>query len=118
MSNNPPVYDVIPMGEMAIVNMSMWKDVASLNDFVYKSGHVEIMRRRREWFERIVEAYVVLWWVPSQHRPDVAEGIARLEHLRAHGATPHAFNFRKAFPPPDAAQDIGPFALGSECPAI
>jgi len=107
-----------PMGEMALVNMSMWKDVAALNDFVYKSGHVEIMRRRREWFERIVEAYVVLWWVPSQHRPDVAEGIARLEHLRAHGPTPHAFNFRKAFPPRDAAQDGAPFAFGNECPAI
>jgi hypothetical protein len=50
-----------PMGENAIVNMSVWRDVASLGDFVHKSGHVEFLKRRREWFERIAEAYVVLW---------------------------------------------------------
>jgi len=107
-----------PMGEMTIVNMSVWKDVASLNDFVYKSGHIDVMRRRREWFERMAEAYVVLWWVPIHHRPEIPEGIERLEHLRAHGPTPDAFNFRKAFPPPDASQGRSPFAFGNECPAI
>jgi hypothetical protein len=39
----------------------------------YRSAHVEIMRRRKEWFERMAQAWAVLWWVPSGHRPDVAE---------------------------------------------
>ena len=42
--------------------------VQSLNKYVYQSAHVEVMRRRKEWFERMREAYVVLWWVPKGHR--------------------------------------------------
>ena len=100
-----------------LMNMSVWQDAESLSRFVFKTAHVEIMRRRGEWFERMVDAYLVLWWVPHGHRPTIDEAMARLEHLRAHGPTPRAFNFRKAFPPPDAAQPDAPFAFGSECPA-
>jgi hypothetical protein len=103
--------------ENLLVNMSVWEDAASLSRFVFKSAHVEIMRRRQEWFERMVEAYLVLWWVPKGHVPTVDEALHRLAHLRTHGPTPDAFNFRTAFPPPDAAPDMAPFAFGSECPA-
>jgi hypothetical protein len=48
------------------------------------------------------EAFLVLWWVPSGHRPSVAEAILRLELLRAKGPTPEAFTFRNAFPPPES----------------
>lgn len=58
-----------PLGDSTIVNMSVWRDVASLNHYVYKTAHVEIMRRRKEWFERMREASMVLWWVPQGHRP-------------------------------------------------
>ena len=34
-----------------IVNMSVWESIDALAAFVYRSGHVEVMRRRREWFE-------------------------------------------------------------------
>ena len=85
-----------------IVNVSVWDDVAALNHYVYKTAHVEIMKRRKEWFERISEAYVVLWWVPHGHRPTVEEAIARLERLRAEGATAFAFTFKHAFAPPGA----------------
>ena len=106
-----------PMGESTIVNMSVWKDVASLSAYVYKSAHVEIMRRRKEWFQRSIEAYVVLWWVARGHRPTVDEAIARLAALRENGATPAAFTFRQAFRAPDAAEARAPFAFGDECPA-
>ena len=68
-----------PLGETTLVNMSVWKDVESLNGYVYKTAHVEIMRRRDEWFERMREAFLVLWWVPAGHRPgiDEASGEAR-----------------------------------------
>lgn len=84
-----------------IVNLSVWRDVESLQGYVYGSAHVELMRRRRDWFERMTEAYLVLWWVPRGHRPTVAEAIERLERLRAQGATAEAFTFRHAFPAPD-----------------
>ena len=106
-----------PRGEATLVNVSVWKDVQSLNQYVYQSAHVEIMRRRKEWFERMREAWVVLWWVPRGHRPDVSEAIGKLELLRATGPSKDAFTFRRAFLPPDAAQAGAPFEFGDECPA-
>src|SRR5690348_14417765 len=41
-----------PFGDDIIVNMSVWRDVDSLRNFVYKSAHTPIMKRRREWFTR------------------------------------------------------------------
>ena len=106
-----------PLGETTLVNMSVWKDVDSLNVYVYKTAHVEIMRRRDEWFERMREQFLVLWWVPAGHRPGIEEAVAKLELVRAVGPTADAFTFRKAFPPPDAEKSRAPFALGDECPA-
>jgi hypothetical protein len=106
-----------PLGEETLVNVSVWKDIASLNQYVYQSAHVEIMRRRKEWFERMREAWVVLWWIPKGHRPTVSEAIAKLELLRASGPSKDAFTFRRAFLPPDASQPSAPFAFGDECPA-
>ena len=104
-----------PLGDSTLVNMSVWKDVASLNDYVYKSAHVEIMRRRKEWFDRMREASIVLWWVPQGHRPSVVQAIERLELLRAQGPSADAFTFRHAFPPPDSQESQ--ISFGDECPA-
>ena len=103
--------------ENMLINMSVWRDVDSLNKYVYSSAHVELMRRRREWFERMHEAFLVLWWVPKEHRPSVVEAVAKLEILRAKGPTAEAFTFRQAFPPPDAAQIQPPVTFGDERPA-
>jgi hypothetical protein len=106
-----------PLGDSTLVNMSVWRDIESLNSFVYRSTHSEIMRRRREWFDRMREAYLVLWWVPAGHRPSVTEAVAKLDLLRAKGPTADAFTFGNAFPPPGTVQDPTPFALGDQCPA-
>jgi hypothetical protein len=104
--------------ENMLVNMSVWRDVAALNQYVYTSAHVELMRRRREWFERMDEAFLVLWWVPAGHRPSVDEALTRLALLRAKGPGADAFTFRHAFPPPDATPTQPPVTFDDECPAI
>lgn len=81
------------------INLSVWESIESLADFVYRSAHTDVMRRRREWFERI-DVYTTMWWVPAGHRPTVAEAMERLDHLRAHGPTAEAFTFRNPFPAP------------------
>jgi hypothetical protein len=100
-----------------LVNMSVWDDLESLSRYVYHSAHVELMRRRREWFERMDSAFLVLWWVPAGHRPSIAEAIEKLKRLRAQGPSPAAFTFRAPFPPPDAPRGERSAAIGGECPA-
>jgi hypothetical protein len=90
--------------DMIMVNMSVWQSVEALGDYVYRSAHTPVMRRRREWFQAMAEAYVALWWVPAGHRPAVGEAKERLEHLRANGPGSFAFTFRRPFPPPGSTQ--------------
>jgi len=105
--------------DMIIVTMSVWESPAALHAYVYQSAHAEVMRRRREWFSRMTDAFIVLWWVPAGHRPTVAEGVARLERLRADGPTPHAFTFRQQFAPPESdGVRFDPIDLPGECPTL
>jgi hypothetical protein len=106
-----------PLGDNVLVNMSVWRDVATLKDYVYRTAHTEIMRRRREWFTRMGSASFVLWWVPAGHEPTIAEAAAKLEQLRTHGPTPEAFTFGEAFAAPDAATGDAPFSFPDTCPA-
>lgn len=88
--------------DLVIVNMSVWASLEELKAFVYRSDHRAVMARRREWFERMTDAYTALWWVPADVAPTVADAVERLETLRAKGPSPEAFTFRDVFPPPGA----------------
>ncbi len=81
-----------------IVNLAVWTDVESLRAFAFAGDHLAAMRRRREWFSRMAEPYLVLWWVVAGHEPSVAEAEARLVALRRDGSTPDAFSFGEQFP--------------------
>ena len=85
--------------DLMIVNMSVWDSLDALSDFVFRTDHSGYMRRRREWFQKMEEAYAALWWVTDGHEPSPQEARDRLEHLRVHGPTAYAFTFRAAFPP-------------------
>ena len=90
--------------ERIIINLSVWESVGALFEFTYRSEHLEFYRRRRAWFERQQQPYLVLWWVLAGSVPEVTEAEARLNHLTSHGPTPYAFTFKQRFPPPDAHQ--------------
>ena len=88
-----------------IVNMSVWDSVEALFAFTYRSGHRDVMVRRREWFQTPAGAYQVLWWIPAGHRPTVEEGLQRLRQLDACGPSAEAFTFKTV--PPAPAQPGG-----------
>lgn len=83
-----------------IVNMSVWDSIESLRDFVYKSLHVDLIRDRESWFDKILEAHQVLWWIPKNHVPTVEEGKERLGFFQQHGSSERAFSFAKPFSRP------------------
>jgi Domain of unknown function (DUF3291) len=91
-----------PLGDDTLINVSVWQDLESLQAFVYRSGHVEIMKRRKEWFDAMADVFVVLWWVPAGHRPTALEAVERLDRLRRDGPSPQAFGFKSAFGPPQS----------------
>ena len=100
-STDPTAGEAFPDPNV-LVTMSTWQDLEALRQFVYKSTHVDFLRRRHEWFNKPVGPNMVLWWVPEGHRPTLAEARARLETLAESGSTPEAFTFGAPFPTPDA----------------
>ena len=100
--------DAVGSGGGVIINMSVWESVQALAAYAYGAGHVEVLRRRREWFSRMTDAYLALWWVPRGRIPTVGEAEDRVHHLRAHGPTAHAFTLREPFPAPGAASVAEP----------
>jgi len=73
-------------------NLTLWESAEALERFVWQTVHGRFYRRRDEWFEKI-ETPLVLWWLPAGERPTLAEGIARLEYLKAHGPGDCAFGW-------------------------
>jgi hypothetical protein len=47
----------------------------------------------------------------------LAEAVARLEQLHAHGPSADAFTFGEAFSAPDAKEAGAPFSFKDGCPA-
>ncbi len=77
----------------SITNLTVWEDVPSLEGFVWNTVHRRFYERRAEWFEVLGAMHFVMWWVPAGHRPGLDEALDRLEHLRRHGHSGHAFGW-------------------------
>lgn len=89
-----------PFSEDMIINLSVWDSIDSLHDYVYKTAHTDVMRRRVEWFKKFDHSMAVLWWVPQGHTPDLFESHEKLELLRKIGPSPLAFTFKQRMPKP------------------
>jgi len=100
-----------------LFNLSVWESVEQLKAFVYKAGHGEVMRRRRDWFERFDGPNVALWWVAAGHLPTVGEAKQRLEYLCEHGESAHAFSLRRTFAPSEAGGLLPAALRARPCPA-
>ena len=84
-----------------LINLSVWDSIEALSAYVYRNQHGKAMRNRQDWFEKSEQPTFVLWWIESGKIPTIAEAQARLEFLRQHGATAHAFTFRQPFSSPN-----------------
>ncbi len=83
--------------EFIIVNMSAWENIEALYQYVYYSGHAEVYRRRREWFNVLKNPAVAMWWIPVGHIPTIDEAKQKLQLLERLGPTPLAFTFKQQF---------------------
>ena len=80
-----------------IVNMSVWKSVDSLKDFMFKTHHKNFFKRKSEWFVKDAKDTYVLWWVSEGEIPTLEQAVNKLHYLRKHGDSPQAFTFKSNF---------------------
>jgi len=88
--------------DFLIVNMSVWESKKALFDFTYGPAHVEIFKRRKEWFHKMSDMHMALWYVEEGHDPLPEEAKERLSLLNELGETPFAFTFKSDFDSKDA----------------
>lgn len=85
------VYDGAPL---IMGNMSAWRDYDSLYEYTFTDGHLEMMKQKRKWFEKIDEAYSVLYYGGDEFFANPLEKAKdKLRYLRVYGETPAAFGF-------------------------
>ncbi len=83
--------------DFLIINMSVWEDIDTLFDFTYKTAHVEILKRKKEWFHNMKQMHMAFWYVEEGHHPTPEEAKEKLQYIREHGETPVAFTFKSRF---------------------
>lgn len=81
-------------------NLSVWVDLESLWNFMYRTDHVSYLRRRSEWFRHSDRPMTVGWWQRAGTVPTLAEAVDRLEHFQEFGATDIGFALGKTIPDP------------------
>ena len=124
-SCNAAERDAVPLlrnDALLMPQLSLWKDVPSVQHFAYKSGHAMYLKRKREWFTAVEPPFAVCWWFSvdlSSHFgdssnghpavvPTLAEAFEKCQRLKEHGPTDVAFTFQTArvYPMPPAQNSI------------
>ncbi len=80
-------------GDDMAVNLSVWEDVKSLEDYVFKTVHVQFYKKREAWFDLMEKPHMVFWYLPEGHQPTLEEAWARLQHYESKGASDFAFGW-------------------------
>ncbi|MFC6632825.1 DUF3291 domain-containing protein [Microbulbifer taiwanensis] len=86
--------------ERIIVNMSVWESLEALKSYVYSGEHLEVLKNKKHWFEKMPGPILALWWIPAGSLPAIEDGVRALQSLSANGPTAEAFSFARPFPLP------------------
>jgi Domain of unknown function (DUF3291) len=81
------------VGDDMAVNMSVWTDAKSLENYVFKTVHAQFYKRKQEWFDLMEKPHMVFWHVAEGHQPTLDDAYARLQHYEKHGASEFAFGW-------------------------
>jgi len=79
-----------------LVNISVWQDEASFQNFVWKTAHAKVYNRKAEWFTVSQKPHLVMWYIDAGHIPTIGQAKTRLEHLWQHGSSDYAFGWDMA----------------------
>jgi hypothetical protein len=85
--------------DQIILNMSVWESLEALSNFVYRSGHKDVLRQRRQWSDRFDGVQSAMWWIRAGTFPEPTDAIDRLDSLARNGPSAYAFTFQSPFAP-------------------
>ena len=86
--------------EQIIINISVWENIESLENFMYKTFHTEFLKRRKEWFQTFGKISTAMWWIRKNQIPTLQECVDKLDYLQKQGASELVFDFKHKFPAP------------------
>jgi len=108
---NDPAADAAVIALLAATSetytLSLWRDAAALEFFVWNTVHRRFMKARHSWFKPAAAPFLVMWWLPAGTVPDFADALARLERLRHDGPSEAGFGWAN-LDGPRAWQMAGP----------
>ena len=81
------------VGDDYAVNMSVWETPAALENYVFKTVHVQFYKRKQEFFDLMEKPHMFLWWISEGHTPTLSEAMDKLGDLETNGATERAFSW-------------------------
>jgi len=81
------------IGDDMALNMSVWTDAKSLENYVFNTVHVQFYRNKEKWFELMEKPHMVFWPVPEGHIPTIDEAWERLQDFEKNGPSERAFGW-------------------------
>lgn len=80
-----------------VINISVWENLDALFSYTYKSGHIEVFKRKKEWFSKMKMLHMAFWYVSEGYEPTFQDAKARLDYLNKYGDSPYVFSFKNKF---------------------
>ena len=77
-----------------VPNLTIWKDVASLETFVWKTLHKKFFDKREQWFDVSAKPKNVMWFCQPDYNPQMSDGVERLDYMIANGPSDYAFDWK------------------------
>ncbi|KZX85685.1 hypothetical protein A3715_27850, partial [Oleiphilus sp. HI0009] len=68
-----------------IINISVWESLDALKNYVYQGEHLDILKRKKEWFQKIKGPHLALWWIEDGDFPTAEQAKEKLDYLAKHG---------------------------------
>ena len=79
------------------VNLSIWEDIPSLQQFLYHTVHSYFLRNKKKWFNLSGPSKVVLWWIPQGELPTLDLAKEKFHLLDQQGPNQQAFTLKEAY---------------------
>ncbi|GGZ70725.1 DUF3291 domain-containing protein [Algibacter mikhailovii] len=93
---------IIFQDDSLVINISVWENLEALYEYTYKSGHIDVFKRKKEWFSKLKMVHMAFWYVKQGYQPTFKDAKQRLDYMNINGDTPYAFSFRSKFTPEDS----------------